>query len=489
MSKRAAQTKAPSTHVAVRPVPATALAGRVIASPGRPLDVSTRGMMEAHFGRDLSSVRIHTDGPAAESAQALEANAYTVGNHVVFGAGQYVSGSDGTGRLMAHELAHVAQAEGISMPVPGTDRLRVGDTGDRAEREAERVAEDISLEPYAVKGLGRLVSAAGDQPVLRRQPNAAAQRQPAAPTQTAAQQQQQAAAADEEKEAAAWDLARLHFRPELLIKFQEIGRAAAVDARDSINATFAPFEREISTPDQTFLTIFFGAGGNVPQGELGGFLGGAAAAGLQAAVGYMLNTDSVAEVKERARSVPEDVILQTLTSNSPVYSEFESGAIDDLYTEFSGWWDTHTNFHDDAGQIRVEGLYLEEMARQNYGANSERGQRVRALLRTRMEPGFAAIREELEDLQNQYRRKRDLNIAAGVGAGIGAVAGGIVGGFLGAGTGLGAAGGVAVGALVGGLGLGALTLGAARLSQALTPTPRELRQRRQQQQPHNPETP
>jgi hypothetical protein len=65
--------------------------------------------METRFGHDFSRVRIHTDARAADSAKALEARAYTVGNNVVFGGGQYTSNNNSGLGLMAHELAHVIQ--------------------------------------------------------------------------------------------------------------------------------------------------------------------------------------------------------------------------------------------------------------------------------------------------------------------------------------------------------------------------------------------
>ena len=45
--------------------------------------------MEPRFGHDFGQVHVHTDAPAAESARAVNAVAYTVGRDVVFGAGQY----------------------------------------------------------------------------------------------------------------------------------------------------------------------------------------------------------------------------------------------------------------------------------------------------------------------------------------------------------------------------------------------------------------
>jgi hypothetical protein len=61
------------------------------------------------FGQDFSAVRVHRDGAAAASADAVGAAAYTVGRHVVFGREAYAPHS-ATGRaLLAHELTHVAQ--------------------------------------------------------------------------------------------------------------------------------------------------------------------------------------------------------------------------------------------------------------------------------------------------------------------------------------------------------------------------------------------
>jgi hypothetical protein len=58
---------------------------------------------------DLSDVRIHTDARAAESARAVNALAYTVGNNIVFGAGQFAARTREGRRLLAHELTHVVQ--------------------------------------------------------------------------------------------------------------------------------------------------------------------------------------------------------------------------------------------------------------------------------------------------------------------------------------------------------------------------------------------
>jgi hypothetical protein len=78
-----------------------------------PPDAGTAGLPGAEAasraGYDLSLVRIHSDGQAARSAEAVGALAYTVGNHVVFANGRYAPHSREGQRLLAHELMHVAQ--------------------------------------------------------------------------------------------------------------------------------------------------------------------------------------------------------------------------------------------------------------------------------------------------------------------------------------------------------------------------------------------
>ena len=48
-----------------------------------------RRYFDPRFGFDFSKVRIHADTDAARDAQAIQARAYTIGRHIVFGAGEY----------------------------------------------------------------------------------------------------------------------------------------------------------------------------------------------------------------------------------------------------------------------------------------------------------------------------------------------------------------------------------------------------------------
>lgn len=76
---------------------------------GRPLAPAERAPFEARMGHDFSRVRVHTDASAAEAAERASANAYTRGEDIVFGSGQFRPDTPAGQSLLAHELAHVAQ--------------------------------------------------------------------------------------------------------------------------------------------------------------------------------------------------------------------------------------------------------------------------------------------------------------------------------------------------------------------------------------------
>ena len=155
----------------------------VLRSPGRPLDDATRGFMESRFNHDFSGVpvtapslataglvvgpaddpferqaerqsrrvmsaptapvragsaavpdfsrvRVHTDSRAAESARAVDALAYTVGDHVVFGAGQFAPGTSAGRGLLAHELTHVTQQSAVVRPYRPRSAFNFGKNDD-----------------------------------------------------------------------------------------------------------------------------------------------------------------------------------------------------------------------------------------------------------------------------------------------------------------------------------------------------------------------
>jgi len=129
----------------------------VLRSPGQPLDPATRTFFEPRFGHDFSQVRVHTNDKAAESARSVNALAYTVGQNVAFGAGQYAPGTVNGARLLAHELTHVAQQADTGRPVTQPARA-LSKSSDAAEVEAEFAANQVMQ---------------GGRVAVKQQPNAA----------------------------------------------------------------------------------------------------------------------------------------------------------------------------------------------------------------------------------------------------------------------------------------------------------------------------
>jgi hypothetical protein len=87
---------------------------QTLGEGGRPLDSGVRQDMEQRFHQDFSQVRVHTGQHAAQSADEVGAQAYTVGRNVVFGERQYAPASPAGRQLLAHELTHVVQQGGGS---------------------------------------------------------------------------------------------------------------------------------------------------------------------------------------------------------------------------------------------------------------------------------------------------------------------------------------------------------------------------------------
>jgi Domain of unknown function (DUF4157) len=84
----------------------------VLASSGKPLEPALRQDMEQRFGQDFSRVRVYSGAAAEQSTRDVTAHAYTMGHHIVFGAGRFAPGTRDGMRLIAHELTHVVQQSG-----------------------------------------------------------------------------------------------------------------------------------------------------------------------------------------------------------------------------------------------------------------------------------------------------------------------------------------------------------------------------------------
>jgi hypothetical protein len=121
---RAARSGAPPG----RPVPLQGLGGGEAIAP------DVRAPFERSYGYDLSPIRVHR-GPSAErAAQAAQATAFTLGDHIVAGSSFDLTGPGGR-HVLGHELAHAVQSR-----LGGGGVGRVSEPGWPAELEAERAA-------------------------------------------------------------------------------------------------------------------------------------------------------------------------------------------------------------------------------------------------------------------------------------------------------------------------------------------------------------
>jgi hypothetical protein len=120
-----------------------------VQQTGQPLETRVRSMFEPRFGHDFSRVRIHADEQAADAARAVGALAYTIGQDITFGAGQYCPHTPVGLHLLAHELAHVVQGAGASEQVP--ERIAVPQ--DAPEQEARQASAQIMADPAAAGSL------------------------------------------------------------------------------------------------------------------------------------------------------------------------------------------------------------------------------------------------------------------------------------------------------------------------------------------------
>jgi hypothetical protein len=150
----------------VTPTEAPPIVHQVLASPGQPLDAATRAFFEPRFGYDFSGVRVHADARARQSAESVDAQAYAVGNDIVFGAESPPAGSRAGRVLMARELIHVVQQDGRPRAV---QRQPTGATGGVEPDEPLEVALEREERSEAIaaenKKLGEILERIEEQQI------------------------------------------------------------------------------------------------------------------------------------------------------------------------------------------------------------------------------------------------------------------------------------------------------------------------------------
>jgi hypothetical protein len=440
---------------------ATNLVHEVVSSPGVPLDPHMRAALEPRLGGDFSAVRLHTDGAAARSAQALDANAYTVGHHIAFAPGRFAPTTSSGQRLIAHELAHVVQQAGVSdLSSPARSDLSVGSPADRLEGAADRAADQaLAAGPAANQPAMALANGAvSTRGLVQRQ----AATQPESPTGTPTAGANQGAGKSApggsvaKAPVEAWDYVQPLSETELVFSWIEMGQRGMRQTNSQIQQFFDPFDKEAKI-DQTLadiLNINAGGAGNILQDTLSqyasttGYVGGALAQGVQVIMAHTLNTDSVADAKSQAAAAADEVQGKEFVRTSPEFKQFDAAALAHLETEFDQYWswygrvDSRFNEPDKY----VLNTAWRDVVRDEYGVDSEPSQKVLTLLKQ-------AVQKILDPIKAPLLKKlRDRRYKAGVLGG--AISGALIGTAIGAAAKKSVLGGV-VGGLIG-LGAGAL---------------------------------
>jgi len=130
-----------------------------MSSGGESLPRAERAFFEDRFGYNFRDVRVHAGAGAAQTASALNARAFTVGQDIFFGGGEYGPGTVAGRHLVAHELAHTIQQ---SPPAARAARMVQRDLLDGPRAWALGKVHDWAMEIHGYKLLTGLL---GNDPI------------------------------------------------------------------------------------------------------------------------------------------------------------------------------------------------------------------------------------------------------------------------------------------------------------------------------------
>jgi hypothetical protein len=142
---------------------------------GRPLSAAEHAFFAPRFGHRFDEVRVHDDERAASLSSSVRARAFTLGQDIFFGRGEYAPERSEGRHLMAHELAHVVQQTGegggvirrqqapggppvpASCPVSAVRRIfsRGNDDPSECQYETARIRVEVFADPCACNVLTR----------------------------------------------------------------------------------------------------------------------------------------------------------------------------------------------------------------------------------------------------------------------------------------------------------------------------------------------
>lgn len=87
---------------------------RALLGGGKPLSEAQSTAFQTHWGGAPDDIRVHTGQGATDLADRFDAQAFTLGSDIVLGEGPAANHSPGSSGLLAHELTHVAQQQGVT---------------------------------------------------------------------------------------------------------------------------------------------------------------------------------------------------------------------------------------------------------------------------------------------------------------------------------------------------------------------------------------
>lgn len=105
--------------------------GSSAADRGLPAPVRTR--LERAAGLSFSGVRVHDNPAAHRAADTLGARAFTLGQSVYFGPGEWQPNTHAGLGLIAHEVAHTVQQRGAAAPAPAATHVNGEGGADESE--------------------------------------------------------------------------------------------------------------------------------------------------------------------------------------------------------------------------------------------------------------------------------------------------------------------------------------------------------------------
>lgn len=121
----------------------------LMQSGGQPLPPAARAFMEPRFKQDFSGVRIYIGGQATYLTRSLKARAFTIGNNIVFGNGEFSPENTNGHFLLAHELVHTQQqstGNSVIQRVPEDDSLSDSTLAEPDEIQLEKQPNQIPSE-------------------------------------------------------------------------------------------------------------------------------------------------------------------------------------------------------------------------------------------------------------------------------------------------------------------------------------------------------